>query len=206
MLVNHFETLVSQHMGLPSQICIYNEFCGKGIAVEHVAAFIPATIMFTPSIDWERCEKSRLRKWSSLQPKLSSATPSQKTLRRYCRECSYLKDCWGECPKNRLIRTPDGEAGLNYLCAGLKKFNKLHCQKPNKSQTKFVNSKTHVSPKHTTAGAAHQTHSLTITGCRRADANSSAALNRSECRLRHKVDAREPTTNARCYIYYAYTA
>ena len=124
MLVNHFETLVSQHMGLPSQICIYNEFCGKGIAVEHVAAFIPATIMFTPSIDWERCEKSRLRKWSSLQPKLSSATPSQKHYGATAVSVPYLKDCWGECPKNRLIRTPDGEAGLNYLCAGLKKFNK----------------------------------------------------------------------------------
>ena len=35
VLVNHFETLVAQHMGLPSQICIYNEFCGKGVAVEH---------------------------------------------------------------------------------------------------------------------------------------------------------------------------
>ena len=44
------------------------------------------------------------------------------TLPRYCRDCAYLKDCWGECPKNRLIRTPDGEPGLNYLCSGLKKF------------------------------------------------------------------------------------
>ncbi len=35
VLVNHFETLVSQHMGLGSQICIYGEFCGKGVAVEH---------------------------------------------------------------------------------------------------------------------------------------------------------------------------
>ena len=35
MLVNHFETLVAQHFGLPSQICIYSEFCGKGVAVEH---------------------------------------------------------------------------------------------------------------------------------------------------------------------------
>ena len=46
------------------------------------------------------------------------------TLPRYCRACPYLSDCWGECPKNRLIQTPDGEPGLNYLCAGLKKFYK----------------------------------------------------------------------------------
>jgi uncharacterized protein len=30
--------------------------------------------------------------------------------------------CHGECPKHRFIRTPTGEAGLNYLCAGYKMF------------------------------------------------------------------------------------
>jgi uncharacterized protein len=30
--------------------------------------------------------------------------------------------CHGECPKNRFIRTPTGEPGLNYLCSGLKKY------------------------------------------------------------------------------------
>jgi len=44
------------------------------------------------------------------------------TLPAYCRQCPFLSDCWGECPKNRLLRTPDGEPGLNYLCAGLKRF------------------------------------------------------------------------------------
>jgi len=44
------------------------------------------------------------------------------TLPAYCRQCPFLTDCWGECPKNRIIRTPEGEPGLNYLCAGFKKY------------------------------------------------------------------------------------
>jgi uncharacterized protein len=35
VLVSQIETLVAQHLGLPSQVCIYSEFCGKGVAVEH---------------------------------------------------------------------------------------------------------------------------------------------------------------------------
>lgn len=44
------------------------------------------------------------------------------TLPRVCRACEVLAMCNGECPKNRFVSAPDGEPGLNYLCAGYKRF------------------------------------------------------------------------------------
>ncbi len=44
------------------------------------------------------------------------------TLPRYCLECDVRFICNGGCPKNRTLITPDGEPGLNYLCAGYKAF------------------------------------------------------------------------------------
>ena len=44
------------------------------------------------------------------------------TLPKYCLDCDVRFICNGGCPKNRTINTPDGEAGLNYLCEGYKAF------------------------------------------------------------------------------------
>lgn len=49
------------------------------------------------------------------------------TLPKYCIECEVRTMCNGGCPKNRFILTPDGDAGLNYLCKGYKYFFN-HCR------------------------------------------------------------------------------
>ena len=39
-----------------------------------------------------------------------------------CRGCRFRFICNGACPKDRFLRTPEGEPGLNYLCRGYKTF------------------------------------------------------------------------------------
>jgi uncharacterized protein len=43
-------------------------------------------------------------------------------LPRVCRECDVLSFCNGGCPKDRISAAPDGEPGLNYLCAAYRSF------------------------------------------------------------------------------------
>lgn len=124
VLVNHFETLVAQHLGLPSQICIYNEFCGKGVALEHDGSVYACDHYVYPEYRLGSLQEKSLAEMVFSPAQVKFGYAKSETLTRYCRGCAYLKDCWGECPKNRLIRTPDGEPGLNYLCVGLKKFYK----------------------------------------------------------------------------------
>ena len=120
VLVNHFETLVSQHLGMGSQICIYGEFCGKGVAVEtrRRRLFLRPLRLSGISPRQPRGHRLDAQVFSRTQVKFGYA--KNETLPAYCRQCAYLTDCWGECPKNRIIRTADGEPGLNYLCRGLK--------------------------------------------------------------------------------------
>ncbi len=43
-------------------------------------------------------------------------------LPRYCRQRNLRFACNGGCPKDRFMRTPDGEPRLHYLCPAYKRF------------------------------------------------------------------------------------
>ncbi len=120
--VNHFETLVAQHMGMPSQICIYSEFCGKGLALENDGSLYACDHYVYPEYSLGNIMQARLVEMAFSRSQVKFGYAKHETLPSQCHQCLYLRDCWGECPKNRLIRTADGEPGLNYLCRGFKQF------------------------------------------------------------------------------------
>jgi uncharacterized protein len=124
VLVSHFETLVAQHLGMPSQMCIYSEYCGKGVAIEHDGSVYSCDHYVYPEYRLGRIQDTPLAQMVFAPEQVKFGYDKSESLPRYCRQCDYLKDCFGECPRNRILRTPDGEAELNYLCAGLKRFFK----------------------------------------------------------------------------------
>lgn len=124
VLVNQIETLVSQHAGLGAQICIYSEFCGVGVAIEHDGSVYSCDHYVYPEYRLGSIDEKPLAEMVFSQTQIRFGFAKSETLPRYCRDCAFLRDCWGECPKSRFITTPDGEPGLNYLCSGLRKFFK----------------------------------------------------------------------------------
>ena len=122
VLVNFCETLVAQHMGQPSQICVHGEFCGKGIALEHDGSAYSCDHYVYPEYRLGNIRERSLGDMVFSPEQVRFGYAKSESLPAYCRKCEFLSDCWGECPKNRFLRTPDGEQGLNYLCPGLKRF------------------------------------------------------------------------------------
>jgi len=127
--VLNFDGALAGWLGMAGTVCIFGRTCGLGVALEHNGDLYSCdhfvepnhylgNILKTPMIDLLSSEKQR---------KFGRA--KMDSLPGYCRECEFLEVCHGECPKNRFLETPGGEAGLNYLCAGYRSFFE-HADKP----------------------------------------------------------------------------
>ncbi len=125
--VQIFEEALRTAFNQEHSLCIFRPTCGDIPVIEHNGDFylcdhyvdadhLLGNIHETPFV--ELLESPTQREFGDA--KLS-------TLPKYCLECSVRTMCNGECPKNRFLVTPDGEPGLNYLCAGYKHFFS-HCQ------------------------------------------------------------------------------
>lgn len=122
-----FEEAMRPAFGQDHTLCLFKKTCGRVPVIERNGDLY--------SCDHYVNEDFRLG--NILETPLSSLleSPGQKSFGRakwealpgYCRECEVLESCYGECPKNRFLRTPEGEPGLNVLCRGYKRFF-THCR------------------------------------------------------------------------------
>ncbi len=122
VFVDQFENIVSIMFGKGAQKCVSGEICGKALAIEHNGDLYSCDHFVYPEYRLGNIRETHEGDLAFSEQQKKFAFAKRDTLPRFCRSCTYLKLCWGECPKNRFIKTPDGEAGLNYLCSGLQRF------------------------------------------------------------------------------------
>ena len=122
VFVDQFEDVISQMFGHGAQKCVSGRICGKALALEYNGDLYSCDHFVYPEYKLANIGEVHQGDLVFSEEQKKFAFAKSETLPRYCRSCSFVELCWGECPKNRFIKTPDGEPGLNYLCPGLKKF------------------------------------------------------------------------------------
>ena len=122
VFIQMFDAALASWLELPSSMCIFQQTCGDAVALEHNGdvyscdhfvepAHLVGNVMQTTLVELIESPKQR-----------AFGRVKYDSLPAYCRSCDVRFACNGECPKNRFTLTPDGEPGLNYLCAGYRSF------------------------------------------------------------------------------------
>lgn len=107
-------------LGFEPALCVFQSTCGDAMALESNGDLYACDHFVYPEYRLGNVVEEGLSKLALSDQQRKFGLDKRDTLPRYCRECHVRFVCNGECPKHRFLSTPDGEPGLNYLCAGYK--------------------------------------------------------------------------------------
>jgi len=122
VFVQIFDVALGVWLGQPAALCVFQETCGMGLALEHTGDLYACDHFVTLAQRLGNIMDTPLAYLVASDQQRMFGAAKQLQLPRYCLSCPVRFICNGECPKNRLLMTPDGEPGLNYLCQGYRAF------------------------------------------------------------------------------------
>ncbi|HTK11245.1 MAG TPA: anaerobic sulfatase maturase [Ktedonobacteraceae bacterium] len=122
VFVQIFDEALTAWLGQRPGLCIFGETCGTALAMEHNGDVYSCDHFVEPKHKLGNMQLIPLTELVGSKQQRQFGLAKRETLPRYCRECEVRFICNGGCPKDRTLHTPDGEPGLNYLCAGYKAF------------------------------------------------------------------------------------
>jgi len=122
VFVQHFDAALASWLGIEPSLCIFRETCGTAVALEHNGDLYSCDHFVEPDHLLGNITETHLGQLVTSEQQRAFGEAKRDSLPQYCRDCDVRFACNGECPKNRFTMTPDGEDGLNYLCAGYKAF------------------------------------------------------------------------------------
>ncbi|MBN1373599.1 MAG: anaerobic sulfatase maturase [Anaerolineaceae bacterium] len=120
--VQIFDTALGIWSGQPAGLCVFAPTCGTGLALEHTGDLYACDHYVSPQHHLGNIMETPLAELVTSPRQVQFGQDKKTTLSRQCWECPVLFACRGACPKDRILATPQGEPGLNYLCEGYKVF------------------------------------------------------------------------------------
>jgi len=122
VFVQLFDAALASWCDLPSPLCIFRETCGDAVALEHNGDLYSCDHFVEPDHLLGNISTTTMVELVTSPKQLAFGRAKADTLPAVCRSCEVRFACNGECPRNRFTLAPDGEPGLNFLCAGYKSF------------------------------------------------------------------------------------
>ncbi len=127
--VQDFEEASRPPRGMEHSLCIYRPTCGEVPVIERNGDLYSCDHFVGPEHWIGNIRETPLAELLDSPAQQAFGNAKRDGLPAQCRRCDVLEYCHGGCPKNRILTTSDGEPGLNYLCAGYKRFFH-HCLGP----------------------------------------------------------------------------
>lgn len=120
--VQLFDATLANWAGVEPGICSMARQCGHAGVVEWNGDVYSCDHFVFPQYKIGNIHTHTMVEMMMSEKQQQFGLAKRTSLPRQCRECKWLFACNGECPKNRFATTADGEPGLNYLCAGYRRF------------------------------------------------------------------------------------
>ena len=137
VFVQLFDISLGVWLGQPSSLCVFAETCGGALALEHNGDLFSCDHFVEPRFRLGNVAERPLADMVASPEQRKFGLDKRDTLPRFCRECNVKFICNGGSPKDRILKTPDGEPGLNYLCDGFKAFFS-HIDQPMRGMGRLV--------------------------------------------------------------------
>jgi len=120
--VQQFDVHLAQWAGLPSNLCVFAETCGRCLVMEHNGDLYACDHYVYPAYRLGNLRDRPLRDLAGDPAQQRFGSGKRDGLPHECRHCRFLFACNGGCPKHRFARASNGEVGLNYLCPSYKRY------------------------------------------------------------------------------------
>ena len=112
MHINLFETAVAQWMGRDAQLCVYSEFCGKGVAVEHDGSVYSCDHYVYPEYKLGNIGDKHESRMVFSQEQKKFGFAKRDDLPQQCRQCKYKVRLLGRMSQKPADSDPRRRAGL----------------------------------------------------------------------------------------------